>query len=131
MKIYGLTRVTKDIELKYTQNNKAIVNVSVAENQWNGNENVGHFFNCVAFGKTAEMLSKVRKGDRINIVQAELSNNNYQKEDGTMVYKDQITIFKFDFIEKKEQGGYKESLQHNDRREDTPSIDVSEDLLPF
>jgi single-stranded DNA-binding protein len=125
MKVYGLTRVTKDIELKYTQNNKAIVKLSLAENQWNGSENVGHFFNGVAFGKTAEMLSKVRKGDRINIVQAELSNNNYKKDDGTMVYQDQITIFKFDFIEKKTE-------RPSERRDpNVPSIDVSEDDLPF
>jgi single-strand DNA-binding protein len=130
MKVYGLVRVTKDIELKYTQNNKAIVNLSVAENQWNGTDNVGHFFNCVAFGKTAELLSKVQKGDRINIVQAELSNNNYQKDDGSMVYKDQITIFKFDFIEKKEQGSYKESFHSDNERREKP-IDVSEDDLPF
>ena len=130
MKVYGLVRVTKDIELKYTQNNKAIVNLSVAENQWNGTENVGHFFNCIAFGKTAELLSKVQKGDRINIVQAELSNNNYQKNDGTMVYKDQITIFKFDFIEKKEQGSYKEAFHSNNERRDN-TIDVSESDLPF
>ena len=125
MKIYGLVRLTKDPEMG---NN--VVRLSIAENQYNSatKENEGHFYNAVAFGKTAELLSKCKKGDRINISQGELSNNNYEKE-GRTIYAMQIKIFGFDYIESKSSTQTEFVKQEGQRRQEE-DIDV-EPPLPF
>ncbi len=59
------------------------------------------FFNCVAFGKTAEIMEKLRieKGTKLNI-RAEVQNNDYEK-DGVKHYSDQMIVDFFEFCESK------------------------------
>ena len=59
------------------------------------------FFNCVAFGKTAETMEKLRieKGTKLNI-RGEVQNNNYEK-DGVKHFSDQIVVDFFEFCESK------------------------------
>ncbi len=99
MRAYGLARLTKDIE-KVSDN---LYRVLLAENIYNSQtkEQDGHFWNAIAFGKKGEALfNSVHKGDRINITNSIMKNNNYEK-DGVMKYGTQMVIFDFDFIEKK------------------------------
>ena len=137
MRAYGLARLTKDIE-KVSDN---LYRVSLAENIYNSQtkEQDGHFWNAIAFGKKGEALfNSVHKGDRINITNSIMKNNNYEK-DGVMKYGTQIVIFDFDFIEKKgtNNGGDFAREEGKHRQDDftpkrsTPTIDVSEDDLPF
>jgi single-strand DNA-binding protein len=59
------------------------------------------FFNCIAFGKTAETIEKCRidKGTKLNI-KGEVQNNNYEK-DGVKHCSDQIVVDFFEFCESK------------------------------
>jgi single-strand DNA-binding protein len=59
------------------------------------------FFNCIAFGKTAEIIEKLRieKGTKLNI-KGEVQNNDYEK-DGVMHYFTQIIVDFFEFCESK------------------------------
>ena len=59
------------------------------------------FFNCIAFGKTAETIEKCRidKGTKLNI-KGEVQNNDYEK-DGVKHYSDQIVVDFFEFCESK------------------------------
>lgn len=79
------------------------------------------FFNCVAFGKTAETIEKLRieKGTKLNI-KGEVQNNDYEK-DGVKHYSDQIIVDFFEFCESKASS--EASLPH-------PSMG-SDDDLPF
>ena len=62
-----------------------------------GEEQDADFFNCVAFGKTAEFIAKYfRKGDPILIRQAQVRNNN-REVDGQMVYGTQIFVERVEF----------------------------------
>lgn len=126
MKINGLVRITKPLELKYTQDNKPIIQFSVAKNDY---KKEGHFYNCVAFGKTAELISQYfTKGSQI-MIYGELWNNNYTNKDGVMIYQDKITVREFEFVESKSQPTPKPEYQS--KQDIVPTLDIQEDDLPF
>ena len=142
MRAYGLARLTKDIE-KVSDN---LYRVSLAENIYNSltKEQEGHFWNAIAFGKKGEALfNSVHKGDRINITNSIMKNNNYEVA-GEKKYGTQMVIFDFDFIEKKDtnneehrySGGADFSRQEKVNRQHDdfsvkPRVDVLDSELPF
>jgi single-strand DNA-binding protein len=77
-------RLTRDVELKYTNTGFAIANLSLAVNRrvkrddsW---QDEGNFFNCVLIGKRAEALSQyLVKGKQIGI-QGELRQNRWEQD---------------------------------------------------
>lgn len=60
------------------------------------------FFNCVAFGKTADFVGVyLGKGSKVAIV-GRLENNNFEDEEtGDTVYRDQIVVEEIYFAEPK------------------------------
>ena len=56
MNIQG--RLTKDSELRYTANNKAVASFTIANDVGFGDNKQTSFLNVVAWGKTAEAVSK-------------------------------------------------------------------------
>jgi single-strand DNA-binding protein len=60
--------ITKDIELKYTQNNKAVVTVSIAVNEGYGDNQKTYFIDVQIWEKLAENLAKYcGKGSKIAV----------------------------------------------------------------
>jgi single-strand DNA-binding protein len=76
-------RLTRDVELKYTNTGFAIANLSLAVNRrvkkddsW---QDEGNFFNCVLIGKRAEGLAQyLVKGKQIGI-QGELRQDRWEQ----------------------------------------------------
>ena len=59
------------------------------------------FFQCVAFGKTAEVIEKhVNKGTKI-ILWGEMQNNDFTDDGGVKHYRMQVLIDGFEFCESK------------------------------
>ena len=87
-------RLTRDVEVAYMQDGKAIARFTVAVNRAykdaNGDRQAD-FHSCVAFGKTGEIINQYfKKGGMIGIV-GELRDNNYEK-DGVQHYNKQIVV---------------------------------------
>jgi single-strand DNA-binding protein len=79
-----LGRLVKDVELKYSTSNTAIVNFTIAvDNPYGKEENNKTFFiNCVAFGKTAEFVANYcPKGTRIGVTGSLQTRTWTDKED--------------------------------------------------
>lgn len=103
-KVILLGRLVKDVELKQAKQ------LTLAEGSLavSGNADGSTvFIDFTAFGKTAEALALVKKGNRI-LVEGRLILNKFEKKDGTKVSQHKIVIQSFDFIEKKEGGAGKE-----------------------
>ena len=96
-------RITKNIELKYNQNNVAITNFTLAVTRKFKNQNGEYesdFINCIAYGSTAELLSKyVKKGDLLGI-EGRIQTRNYEK-DGKRVYVTEVIAGSIDFLQAK------------------------------
>lgn len=97
-------RTTKDIELAQTTSGKSVASFSIAVNKdfKNADGTRGtDFFDCVAFEKRAETISKyVHKGDRI-AVNGKLSTRTFTRKDGSTAKVVEIIVEGFEFLEGK------------------------------
>ena len=92
-------RFAKELELKRSKNNTAILNFSVADNMIvNGEEKV-IYFQCSSFGKQAEYLAQYgMKGGRVTVV-GSLQPNNYTNKDGQRVDSMQVHVDRVELID--------------------------------
>ncbi len=96
---------TKDVELKQTSSGTAVVQFSIAVKRifkTNG-QNESDFFDCVAYNKTAELISQyVKKGDKVAI-DGRLQTRNYTNKEGRKVYVTEIIVENVEFLGGKKQ----------------------------
>ena len=60
--------ITRDADLRYTQNDKAYSKFSIANNEGYGDNQKTNFFNCTLWGKSAENLNRfLVKGQKVLI----------------------------------------------------------------
>ena len=102
-KVFIRGNLTRDVELRSTQNGKQIARFSVAVRRDMKNadgEYESDFLNCIAFGNQAEMINKYfHKGSGI-IVLGHIQTGSYEKEDGTKVYTTDIVVENIEFDRK-------------------------------
>lgn len=105
-KVIIIGRNTKDIELKQTGSGTSAVEFSIAVKRTYKNangENESDFFNCVAFSKLAETISKyVKKGDQVGI-EGRLQTRNYTNREGKKIYVTEIIVENVEFLQTKKQ----------------------------
>lgn len=110
--LYG--RLTRDPELKYSQNGTASCFATIAVNRPMSREKrqeaeangqpTADFIGIKAFGKTAEMLANYfRKGNRI-AVEGRISTGSYEKN-GERVYTTDVIVGRVHFIETAAENG--------------------------
>lgn len=93
-------RITRDLELRYTTNNKAVVNIPLAIN--NGKDDTT-FIDVVVYGNIAETTSKYcKKGDLIG-AQATIKNNNWTDNNGNKHYDYKFIGYKVTFLSTKKE----------------------------
>lgn len=95
-------RLTRDPELKYTQNGIANLRFSVAVNRTFQNQNgerQADFINCVAWRAQAENMGKfLRKGSLIG-VEGRIETGSYQAQDGSTRYTTDVVCDSVQFLE--------------------------------
>jgi single-strand DNA-binding protein len=105
-KVIIIGRNTKDIELRQTTAGTSVAEFSIAVNRAFKNANgerESDFFNCIAFSKLAETISKyVKKGDQIGI-EGRLQTRNYTNKEGRKVYITEIVVENVEFLQSKKQ----------------------------
>jgi single-strand DNA-binding protein len=100
-KFIGIGRITKDIELAYTQDGKAVAKYTLAINGYNDKTD---FLNCVTWNKQAENLKKYcGKGSQI-AVEGRVSVRNYENKEGKKVYVTEIITNNIMFLDSKKDG---------------------------
>ena len=123
-------RLTKDTEIRYSNDGKAVARFDFAVNRTFKREGEADadFFSCVAFGKVAETFDKlnIRKGTKL-LIEGEVRNNNYTNKDGQKVYGTQIVVNSFEFCESR---GNQESASDQKPEEDK-WMHVPDEDLPF
>ena len=97
--VHLVGRLTKDIELKYTQTKKAVASFSLAVRK---NSTEADFINCTAWDKTAELLSRyTKKGSTIGI-NGRLQVDTYER-DGRKRSEMKVVANSVEFYDKREQ----------------------------
>lgn len=122
-------RLTRDIELKNTNNGGQFARISIASNRSIYNKSSGEskeevgFFDCVAFGKQAETMAKyLQKGRRV-CIEGTLRWSSWES-DGKKQSKVEIAVDQFQFLDAK-SGEAVVSPQSE------PSGITSDDDIPF
>lgn len=100
-------RTTRDIELRYTPSNKAYIQFTIACDNGkdkDGNKRDSDFINCVAWGKTAEVIAEyVKQGNRF-LVSGSFKTDKYETDNGENRYRSYVLVKEFEFIESKRDG---------------------------
>ena len=103
-KVIMMGSIAKEPDIKYSKGEKstAIANFTLAVSRKYKREGQpdADFFNCCAYGKTAETIEKYcSKGTKLTIV-GSLQNDNYEK-DGQKHTNTKINVDEFEFAESK------------------------------
>ena len=100
-------RLTRDPEVRYGDNQKAVgrFNIAVDRKFKREGDPTADFFNCTAFGKMAEFVEKYLKKGTKMLVFGHIQNDNYTNKDGQTVYSVQIIVDELEFAESKGSSG--------------------------
>lgn len=132
-------RMTKDAELRYTPQNKAVATFTLAVNRNFKNQNgerEADFINCILWNQPAENLANwAKKGTLIGIT-GRIQTRNYENQQGQRVYVTEVVAETFQVMESRKdqqggqsQGGYQSGGQS--AFGNNQPMDISEDDLPF
>ena len=123
----GIGRLTRDPEVRYTQSGKACAKFTLAIDRRKGGEGnpQADFISCVAWEKTAEVISQYcTKGKKI-AVEGRIQTRSYDANDGTKRYVTEVVVNSMEFCDSKGGGA---STTNGGAYAGTP---VPDDDIPF
>ena len=134
-------RLVRDIEVRYTESNTAVGNITIAVSRSFKNSEGNYdsdFINCVMFKEWAENCKKfTHKGDLI-AVKGRLQVRNYEDKEGNKRYITEVMVDKITFLaNKKDSKESKEEVKETPKEESDPyaemgrEIELNEEDLPF
>lgn len=126
--------LTRDPEVRYTQNGKAYARMGLAVNRPYSKDAVD-FFNLLAWDKTAEFCGKyLKKGSRV-FVEGRLQTSKYKDKDGTERTAVDITVDNIEFGDSKRQDPDEKPQPRQEpkrkQRDDFDGEPVDPDDMPF
>lgn len=130
-RVIAIGRLTKDPIVRYATSGTCVARFTLAlERGKKDGESLGADYpNCLAFGKTAELIEKyVTKGSQIAIV-GRITTGSYDK-DGEKVYTTEITVDNVEFLNlaKKEENPVKAETK---TEQATMGDFIPDDEIPF
>lgn len=137
-KVILIGRLTKDVELRYTQtNNTAVASFSLAVNRKfvkPGEERQADFFNIIAWNKLAENISKyLFKGNQVAI-SGRLETRSWDDPNGQKHYITEVIAEEIDFIGSKNKQNNEAILNSPtpiNKNDDTSDFICNGDDFPF
>ena len=151
MKVMGVVRLTRSVDIRYLESGIAIANFVVASSkkfktQSGEQKEETTFVECVAFSKLGEMCNQyLQKGSKIYII-GELKLQQWTDQQGQKRSKHSITIDSMEMLDSKQdsqqnqpqQGSYQQQhptqgyLQPQQQAQSSvPEIDIDNDEIPF
>lgn len=94
-KIILVGRMTKDIEIRYTQNQKEVGSFDLAVNRNYKNANGEYdtdFFKCIAWGNLAKTIQTYTSKSSQIAIEGRVENRTYQANDGTNRYVTEVVV---------------------------------------
>ena len=115
-KVILLGRLTKDPEVRYTQNQKVVAQFTMAVDRPFLNQDGkrdAEFIPVVIWGKSAELAgNSLSKGHRV-LVEGRIQTRTYDDENKVRHYVTEVIASNFEFIERKSDSGKQESSMAN------------------
>lgn len=129
-------RLTRDPELRYTANNKAVCDFTIATNRpvVRDGERVADFINCRVWNKTAENLDKYQTKGNMIAVSGRMQVDNYQDNEGKNRNYTYVLVEDLEYLERKKENNQeevKEIENFNTTTEVQQQFDYDSSDLPF
>lgn len=128
-------RITKDPDLRKTQNGTSVVSFTIACNRRVPSQGQdADFISCVAWNKTADFMAQyVKKGALLGL-EGRIQTRSYDDRDGKRVYVTEVIADNVQFLESKKQADNvgneaTGALQNNECADYAAEIET--DDLPF
>ena len=134
-KVLLIGRLTKDPEIRHTQNGATVVSYTLAVNrrvQTPGQPDAD-FISCVAWNKTADLMAQyLHKGSLIG-VEGRIQTRSYDNQYGNRVYVTEVMTESIQFLEPKNAGKQNEGYEPNNTvgYDANETLDINADDLPF
>lgn len=134
----GMGYITRDIELRRTQNGTPITTITLAVERdfvGQGEEKVTDYIDCVLWDKKAEFAEKyLAKGRRI-VVEGNLQSRKWTDKNGNSRTSWEIRAFNIYFADSKQSNGYSQTNgvanENAEKFNDFTDIEEDGDSLPF
>lgn len=130
-------RPTRDLELKSINSGTSVCSFTLAVDRnfkSRSGQREADFINCVAWGKTAKIMSQyVKKGSVIG-VDGRIQTRSYNNRDGQRVYVTEVVVENFSFLGgsgKDDQVSKNNQSSNNDPFASSKQADIADDDLPF
>lgn len=126
--------LTKDLELRYTKDNKAVIETTLAVRR--GFTDETDFITIQVWNKQAENLVKYcGKGSRI-LIEGEIRVTSYKNREDKTIYKTYVMVNNVEYLEskpkQKEEVKKEEKVENNDIYEEFgKEFEITGDMLPF
>ena len=125
-------RLSNSPEIRHTTNNQVVCRFTLAVTRRFKNpagDYEADFINCVAFGKTAELIGNyVEKGQQL-AVDGRIQTGSYTAQDGSKRYTTDVVVENITFINsKKSASERKESEQVTTNEQSDPFADFGENI---
>ena len=93
-KIFLIGRLTKENDVKYYNDRKYLKNTIAVRRDFKNKEGKydSDFFTFTTWGNQAEYIEKYSSKGTMIAICGKILNNNYKKEDGTIVYSNDIQV---------------------------------------
>lgn len=129
-------RLTRDPELRYTANNKAVCDFTIATNRpvVRDGEKVADFINCRVWNKTAENLTKYQNKGNLIAVIGRMQVDRYEDKEGNTRYSNYVLVEDLEYLERKKENNQeevKEIENFSTTTEVQQQFDYTEEELPF
>lgn len=127
--------IGNDMEVRHTQNGKAIGSFPLAVTNGYGDNKRVMWITCLVFGERAEKLAPhIRKGGKI-VVSGRLDVRQYDRNDGTKGTAVEVAVNEFEFMNVNQQGQQQGQQQkapppQNNNGNNPPPMDFDDDI-PF
>ena len=108
-KVVLVGRLVRDPELRTTGTGRSVCSFSLAVDRRfkQDGQPTADFFNIVAWGKQAELISQYLGKGRQIALSGRLQSRSYMAKDGSKRYVTEVVLEEFDFIgSRSDQGGY-------------------------
>lgn len=135
-------RITQDLELRTTINNKPVVRFTLAVNEGYGEGQRTNFINCEVWNKLAENLHKYCEKGSLLLLEGSIRVESYDGQDGQKKYVTKVLVQNIEYLDNKKKdsteniANYLQSSAENSAEESVSSIytdevEIEDDDIPW
>lgn len=134
LQVFGIGRLTRDVETRFTKDQKAVASFGLAFNTKRGDVEEVAFVDCTAWEKNAENIAKFFSKGKPIFIQGRIRQENWEdKNGGGKRSKLSVTVDRWEFVGGPKEDGEQKAAP-SDREKPTDPIEsrqFEEDSVPF